>query len=88
VSFAAIILCAASQRVIPKASVYVVIDSVRKLFDTPSYIQLKITKLGEPHICQIFECQAVSAKPISIGHAFLSALASAVFRHVVLDFEE
>jgi hypothetical protein len=37
VSFAAIILCVASQRVIPKVSVYFVIDSVRKLLDTPAY---------------------------------------------------
>jgi hypothetical protein len=37
VSFADITLCGASQRVIPKVSVYFVIDSVRKLLDTPSY---------------------------------------------------
>jgi hypothetical protein len=36
VSFAAITLCVASQRDIPKVSVYFVIDSVRKLLDTPS----------------------------------------------------
>jgi hypothetical protein len=38
VSFAAITLCVACQWVIPKVSVYFVIDSVRKLSDTPSYI--------------------------------------------------
>jgi hypothetical protein len=38
VSFAAIILCVASQRVFTVVSVYFV-DSVRKLFDTPSYIR-------------------------------------------------
>jgi hypothetical protein len=32
VSFAAITLCVASQRVIPKVSVYFIIDSGRKLF--------------------------------------------------------
>jgi len=37
VSFATITLCVDSQRVIPKVSVYFVIDSVRKLLDTPSY---------------------------------------------------
>jgi hypothetical protein len=37
VSFAAITLCVASQRARPKVSVYFVIDSVRKLSDTPSY---------------------------------------------------
>jgi predicted transcriptional regulator len=37
VSFAAITLCVASQRVTPKVSVYFVIDSVRKVLDIPSY---------------------------------------------------
>jgi len=36
-SFAAITLCAASQRVFNVVSVYFVIDSVRKLLDTSSY---------------------------------------------------
>jgi hypothetical protein len=38
VSFAAVTLCVASQKVIPKVSVYFVIESVRKLLDTPSYL--------------------------------------------------
>jgi hypothetical protein len=38
VSFAAITFFVVSQQVIPKVSVYFVIDSVRKLLDTPSYI--------------------------------------------------
>jgi hypothetical protein len=38
VSFATITLCVASQRVFIVVSVYFVIDSVRKLLDTPSYI--------------------------------------------------
>jgi predicted transcriptional regulator len=38
VSFAAITLCVASQRVFIVVSVYIVIDSVRKLLDTPSYV--------------------------------------------------
>jgi hypothetical protein len=37
VSFAAITLCVASQRVFVVVSVYFVMDSVRKLLDTPSY---------------------------------------------------
>jgi hypothetical protein len=37
VSFVAITLCVASQRVIPKVSIYFVIDSVRELLDTPTY---------------------------------------------------
>jgi hypothetical protein len=37
VTFAAITLCVASQRVFIVVSVYFVIDSVRKLLDTPSY---------------------------------------------------
>jgi hypothetical protein len=37
VNFAAITHCVASQRVFIVVSVYFVIDSVRKLLDTPSY---------------------------------------------------
>jgi hypothetical protein len=37
VSFAAITLCVASQRVFIVVVAYFVIDSVRKLLDTPSY---------------------------------------------------
>jgi uncharacterized protein HemY len=39
VSFAAITVRVASQRVFIAVVVYFVIDSVRKLLDTPSYIQ-------------------------------------------------
>jgi hypothetical protein len=48
VSFAAIVLCVASQRVFIVVSVYFVIDSVRKLLDTPSYVEsvLWIVMLG------------------------------------------
>jgi hypothetical protein len=38
VSFAAITLCVACQRVFIVVSVYFVIDSDRKLLDTPSYV--------------------------------------------------
>jgi hypothetical protein len=38
VSFATIILCVASQRVLIFVVVYFVIDSVRKLLDIPSYV--------------------------------------------------
>jgi hypothetical protein len=41
VSFAAITFCVASQREFIVAVVYFVIDSVRKLFDTPSYTTLQ-----------------------------------------------
>jgi hypothetical protein len=44
VSFAAIILRVASQRVIPKVSIHIFIDSVRKLLDTPSYIRYQRCK--------------------------------------------
>jgi hypothetical protein len=37
-SFAAITLCVASQRVIPKVRIYFVINSVRNLLDTLLYI--------------------------------------------------
>jgi hypothetical protein len=42
VSFAAITLCVASQRVFIVV-IYFVTDSVRKLLDTPSYFDKKIT---------------------------------------------
>jgi hypothetical protein len=38
VSFAAIALCAASERVFIVVSVYFIIESVQKLLDTPSYV--------------------------------------------------
>jgi hypothetical protein len=38
VNFATITLCVSSQQVIPKVSVYFVIDSVRKLLVTPAYV--------------------------------------------------
>jgi hypothetical protein len=46
VSFAAISLYVASQRVIPKASIYFIIDSVPKLFGTPSYIGVPTVSFG------------------------------------------
>jgi hypothetical protein len=39
VSFAAITLCVASQQVFIVVNLCFVIDSVRKLLDTPSYLQ-------------------------------------------------
>jgi hypothetical protein len=47
VSFATINLCVASQRAFIVLSVYFVIDSVRKLSDTPSYnlIRIEINKM-------------------------------------------
>jgi hypothetical protein len=44
VTFVAITLCVASQLVIPKVSVYLVIDSVRKFLDTPSYLGKTVRK--------------------------------------------
>jgi hypothetical protein len=41
VSFAAITLCVVSELVFIVVSLYFVIDSVRKLLDTPSYIAKK-----------------------------------------------
>jgi hypothetical protein len=45
VSFAAITLRVASQWIIPKLSVCFVVDSIRKLLDTPSYIPAPRTAL-------------------------------------------
>jgi hypothetical protein len=44
VSFAAITLCVASQRVFIAVSVYFIIDSVRKLLDTHSHIHKYLTE--------------------------------------------
>jgi hypothetical protein len=38
VSFAAVTLCVASQRVFLVLSIYFIIDSVRKLLDSPPYM--------------------------------------------------
>jgi hypothetical protein len=38
VSFAIVTLCVASQLVIPKVSIYFIIDSVKKLLHTPSCV--------------------------------------------------
>jgi hypothetical protein len=46
VSFAAIIICVASQQVIPKVSIHFVIDSVKKLLDTPLYIMCDTVNTG------------------------------------------
>jgi hypothetical protein len=40
VSFVTITLCVASQRVFIVTGVYFVIDSVRELLETPSYVQI------------------------------------------------
>jgi hypothetical protein len=45
VSFAAITLCVASERVFIVIVVYFVIDSVRELLDTPTYVVSRKTQL-------------------------------------------
>jgi hypothetical protein len=59
VSFAAITLCVASQRVFIVVSEHFVIDSVRKLSDTPSYItdvscELKIEVMKKKFLVRSF----------------------------------
>jgi hypothetical protein len=54
VSFAAITVCIASQRVILKVSVYFVIDPVRKRLDTPSYF-------SQFFICYVLQFCAIAA---------------------------
>jgi hypothetical protein len=53
VSFAAITLCVASERVFIVVVVYFVIDSVRKLLDTPSYINLSVERSRNTPVSQI-----------------------------------
>jgi hypothetical protein len=52
VSFAAITLCAASQRVFIFVVVYFVIDSVRKLLDTPSYTEKRNVFKVMSYLCK------------------------------------
>jgi hypothetical protein len=53
VSFASLTLCVASQRVFIVVSVYFVMDSVRKLLDTPSYVSWHriVTFVNTPATC-------------------------------------
>jgi uncharacterized membrane protein len=44
VNFAAITLCAASQQVVIVVSIYFIIDSVQKLLDTLSYMNITASK--------------------------------------------
>jgi hypothetical protein len=46
VSFAAITLCVVFQRVFIVVSIYFVIDSVRKLLDTPSYLFTLVNRIS------------------------------------------
>jgi hypothetical protein len=87
VSFAAITLCVASLRIIPKVSIYFVIDSVRKLSDTPSYIGVNgLTYLAGVQqfivictikLCLLIENEGINRnKPLHIyisysGHEFI-----------------
>jgi hypothetical protein len=63
VNFAAITLCIVSQRVFIFVDLYYVIDSVRKLLDTPSYFRLLLreTKRLQPYV-QATRHTAVSDK--------------------------
>jgi hypothetical protein len=45
VSFAAITLCVASQRVFVVVSIYFFIGSVRKLLESPSYVKICCTMI-------------------------------------------
>jgi hypothetical protein len=68
VSFVVITLCVISQRVIPKVSVHFLIDSVRKLLDTPSYIL--------PRALEIPSCIDVNVRkcPIYSPHFLLNII--------------
>jgi len=56
VSFAAITLCVASQRVFIIVAVYFVIDSVRKLLDTHTYIPVSLYTTHRTQ-CEQFHCR-------------------------------
>jgi hypothetical protein len=63
VSFAAIALCVASQWVFIFVNVYFVIDSVRKLLDTPSYVCMLTAFVPSMHECvHIFKCLCIGLR--------------------------
>jgi hypothetical protein len=73
-SFAAITLCVASQRVFIVVSVYFVIDSVRKRLDTSSYYHSSVSTSTDQSIHPITELQFLhSVNPplpnVSMHHA-------------------
>jgi hypothetical protein len=55
VSFAAITLCVASQRVFIVVSAYFVFDSIRKLLDTRSYTPMALMFIfpGKPSVAKL-----------------------------------
>jgi hypothetical protein len=68
VSFAAITLCVASQRLFIVVRVYFVIDSLRKLLDTPSYLSAVVTEISLVYLC------TVSSTLINILLSFISLI--------------
>jgi hypothetical protein len=67
-SFAAITLCVTSQQVIPKVSVYFVINSVQELLDTPLYILRGCFKCtGGTSFNVIGVCKMMSNHPLHQG---------------------
>jgi hypothetical protein len=67
VSFTAITLCVASERVIPKVSVYFVIDSVRKLLDYPCVCVFQVA-LTVPSSCMCLVTCLSSACRCTVGN--------------------
>jgi hypothetical protein len=72
VSFAAITLYVASQRVIPKESVYFVIDSVRKLLDTTSHALLESEPLNKVAVCKHHSMKTYGGMEVKCHGLFLT----------------
>jgi hypothetical protein len=70
VSFASVTLCVVSQRVF--IVVYLVIDSVRKLLDTPSY-------LDDPYHAPADEIEAKCASDVFSGLSLVLSVCLSVF---------
>jgi hypothetical protein len=66
VSFAAITLSVASQRRFAVTVVYFVIDSVRKLLDTPSYVRFFLCCLGRDLAMEQSPVQRVLSKCLNV----------------------
>jgi hypothetical protein len=89
VSFAAITLCVVSQRVIPKVSVYFVIDSVRELSDTPSYTYVRswmLNNLCNKDVCLEFRrfLEQTSGSAFRVYHGRMDARPLSCFSLAVL----
>jgi hypothetical protein len=85
VSFAAITLCVVSQRVTPKVGVYFVIDSVRKLLNTPSNVSKWAQLVAWRYIKTVFSFSSAVGKRF-VGNALCMSVCSLTQHVRILHF--